>query len=145
MINKRCRQPTDCSFLWQRPSMDSALLSNGLKGEEKATEKDSLRSLKPSTSVFFPHKLYPAVTLHSSVDGWGLFWRIHVFSRFQTISLDSVFARHDLIGRRIRLQPEKWNVSQLLTQATEPTERMDPQCISRVPKAKSMRSVNGRV
>ena len=31
-----------------------------------------------------------------------------------------------------------------LTQATEPNGRMDPQCISRAPHAKSMRSVDGR-
>ena len=31
-----------------------------------------------------------------------------------------------------------------LMQATETTERIDPQCISRVPDAKSMRSIQGR-
>jgi hypothetical protein len=51
----------------------------------------------------------------------------------------------DVWGTRSDCPTDPSDVSQLLTQATELMERIHPQCISRATRAKSMRSVDGRV
>jgi hypothetical protein len=73
---------------------------------------------------------YAVFTLYTSVNGW------------QRICL--TYGGHELIGRGLRRCLKSLTFLNSLMQATEPTERTDPQCIPRA-HAKSMRSVNGGV
>ena len=54
-----------------------------------------------------------------------------------------IFAERNLIGRWLHPCLKSLTFFNFLTQATEPTEWTDPQCIENAPHAKSMRSVDG--
>ena len=80
----------------------------------------------------FPTAFVRQRTTGGVSDGWGtrLQWNLPHITRSDSLTDPS--------------QPEKLQFSQLLNARTQ-TERMDPQCISGLPHAKSMRSVDGRM
>ena len=119
-------------------------------GEElQAPRRSFLRSCRSRATA--NKEAVPSFTPHASVrPTWGLFDASTCFPGVvlqKAISSDSVFAfvclrNAALIGRQIRRCLKKLNVSQLFD--TEPTERTDPRCIQRAPRAKSIRSVDGQ-
>ena len=91
----------------------------------------------PSSTPAPSHYLllcYAAFTQHTSIDGCFIFdipkrpfhWTVYL----------CIFPKRNLIGRRIHRRLTSLTFPNFLTRATEPTERTDPQCISRAAPCK---------